>query len=148
MSKRSSKTSLNDEEESESRSYLLQAPIPEEKTEAFEDDPNLGIYLIDSGTCHLLHKYDGFNCRELRRWDFFGECDLLKVIGYTYFGDIVAISDEVRTLFISNANFKKIPVYEQLVMKQYCQARQDIAQLSYMFATRFNIDIREFSSFY
>jgi hypothetical protein len=127
---------------------VLQPIVEEKKEDVFEDDPNLGIYLIDYGTCNLTHRYDGFNCRELRRWDFFGECDLLKVIGYTYFGDIVAVSDEVRTLFISNAKFKKIPVYEQLVMKQYCQARQDIAQLSYMFSTRFNIDIKEYSNYY
>jgi hypothetical protein len=65
----------------------------------------------------LIHRYDNFNAKEMRRWDFFGECDLIKVIGHTYFGDVVAQSEQVRTLFISKANFKKIPVYEQLVMK-------------------------------
>lgn len=60
----------------------------------------------------MVHPNDKFMAKELRRWDFFGECELLKVIGYTYFGEIIATSDEVRVLFISQANFKKIPVYE------------------------------------
>ena len=71
---------------------------------------------MESGTCKIRHRYDQFEVRELRRWDFFGECDLLKVIvrtshlikeiqGYTYFGDIVADSDEVRVLYISTSNF-------------------------------------------
>jgi hypothetical protein len=68
--------------------------------------------------------------------------------GYSYFGDIIATSDEVRILHISNSNFKKIPVYEQLVMKQFCQARQDIAMLSYMFTARYKIDIKEYATYY
>ena len=51
-------------------------------------------------------------------------------------------------MYISKDNFKKIPVYEQLVMKQYCQGRQDVAMLSNMFSSRYNIDIKEFSSYY
>ena len=115
---------------------------------------------METGTCQILHRHDQFEVRELRNWDFFGECDLLKVIvssliqsftclkGYTYFGDVVSKSDEVRLLYISKDNFRKIPVYEQLVMKQYCQARQDIAMLSYMFSSRYNIDIKEYNSYY
>jgi hypothetical protein len=57
---------------------------------------------------------------------------------------VVAVSEEVRMLYISKDNFKKIPVYEQLVMKQYCQGRQDVAMLSNMFSSRYNIDIKEF----
>ena len=120
MSKRSSNASLRDDDEysegNSSPSKRIFDPIPEEKTEDLvplsQDDPDLGMFLIETGTCHVIHKYDGFNSRELRRWDFFGESELLKVVGYSYFGDIVAVSDEVRILFISNANFKKIPVYE------------------------------------
>jgi hypothetical protein len=79
-----------------------------------------GLYILESGLCRVVHPEDKYMAKELKRWDFFGECDLLKVVGYTYFGEIVAASPEVRVLFISNANFKKIPVYEQFVMKQYC----------------------------
>ena len=61
---------------------------------------------------------------------------------------MVADSEEVRLLYISKANFKKIPVYEQLVMKQFCQARQEIQMLSYMFSARYNIDIKEYATYY
>ena len=33
-------------------------------------------------------------------------------------------------------------------MKQHCQARQDIEMLSYLFSTRYKIDIKEYSAFY
>lgn len=107
-----------------------------------------GIYIIESGKCCIQHPNDEFMAKELTRWDFFGECDLLKVVGYTYFGDIVVTSDKVQVLFISTSAFKKIPVYEQFVMKQYCQARQDIAMLAYLYSTRYKIDIKEYTSFY
>lgn len=134
MQKKSSATSLSDRSMSDydtgrgSPSKLpeiVEDPVKENPADFLEkDDPNDGLYIIESGTCHLVHRNDQFNAREMRRWDFFGECELLKCIGYTYFGDVIAVSEkEVRTLFISKANFKKIPVYEQLVMKQYCQAR-------------------------
>jgi hypothetical protein len=51
-------------------------------------------------------------------------------------------------LFISKAKFKKIPVYEQLVMKQYCKRRQDIEMLSYTFSNMYGIDIKEYSNYY
>ena len=54
----------------------------------------------------------------------------------------------MRILYISNSNFKKIPVYEQLVMKQFCQARQDIAMLSYMFSARYKIEMKEYNTYY
>lgn len=60
----------------------------------------------------------------------------------------MAESDEVRCLFISKAKFKKIPVYEQFVMKQYCVTRQDIAMLSYLFSTRYPVDAKDYTSYY
>ena len=86
-----------------------------------QDAPNQeGIYLIDSGQCSIMHPTDQFNAKTLRRWDFFGEIDMLKVVGYQYFGDIVVATDEVTCFYISAENFKKIPVYEQMQMKMYC----------------------------
>jgi len=44
------------------------------------DDDGEGLFIVENGTCKIVHRYDQFEVRELRRWDFFGESDLLKVI--------------------------------------------------------------------
>jgi hypothetical protein len=36
----------------------------------------------------------------------------LKVVGYEFFGDIIADSEEVECLFISLNDFYKIPLFE------------------------------------
>jgi hypothetical protein len=48
--------------------------------DVLKDDKNEGLYIMQSGVCSIVHKYDQFEVKELRSWDFFGECDLLKVI--------------------------------------------------------------------
>jgi len=48
--------------------------------ECLKFDKNDGIFIIESGTCNIIHKYDNFFAKELRKWDFFGESELLKVI--------------------------------------------------------------------
>eukprot|EP00347_Sterkiella_histriomuscorum_P006255 403353470 len=94
-----------------------------------------GIYIVDEGQCAIVNKSDNFESKTLRRWDFFGECDLLKVIGVTCF-------------FISNENFKKIPVYEQHVMKMYCQSREDISMIAYLYSNRYGVDIKQYANYY
>ena len=46
---------------------------------AFEKDSD-GIYIIEEGQCEIISSTDGFIPKTLRRWDFFGESELLKVI--------------------------------------------------------------------
>ena len=55
-----------------------------------QDDDAEGLFIVESGTCKIKHRYDDFEVRELRSWDFFGECDLLKVI--------VTISSSIKLL--------------------------------------------------
>lgn len=52
-----------------------------------------GIYILNEGTCKIVHILDGLEAKELKRGDIFGECDLLKTIGYNYYGDIVVSSE-------------------------------------------------------
>ncbi|CDW89040.1 tpr domain containing protein [Stylonychia lemnae] len=86
----------------------------DEQTNEFEKEPE-GIYIIDQGKCRIIHKQDQFESKILRRLDFFGECDLLKVI---------------------------------FVMKQYCQQREDISMLAYLFSNRYGVDIKEYANYY
>jgi len=39
-----------------------------------------GLYILESGVCTIVHPHDSYHAKELKRWDFFGECDLLKVV--------------------------------------------------------------------
>ena len=41
----------------------------------------------------------------LKKGDYFGESEIIRVIGFDFFGDIIADSDEVECMFISKYNF-------------------------------------------
>ena len=55
--------------------------------------------------------------------EFFGESEILKVIGYDYFGDIIAESEEVECMFISQDDLLKIPLYELVEIKNFAEKR-------------------------
>jgi CRP-like cAMP-binding protein len=90
QTQRSLNTSMNDDYDdgvSPSKYYqqqTIQSPVPEEPAELtlqqMQDDDGEGLFIVENGTCKIVHRYDQFEVRELRRWDFFGESDLLKVI--------------------------------------------------------------------
>lgn len=63
--------------------------------------------------------------------EFFGESEILKVIGYDYFGDIIAESEEVECMFISQDDLLKIPFYELVEIKNFAEKRQSLKLLSY-----------------
>lgn len=58
---------------------------------ALKDLPNEGIFIVESGKCSIVHRYDNFKAKDIRRWDFFGECELLKVIVITLFANVVGL---------------------------------------------------------
>jgi len=59
----------------------------------------------------------------LQGGEFFGESEILKVIGYDYFGDIIAESEEVECMFISQDDLLKIPLYELVEIKNFAEKR-------------------------
>ena len=63
--------------------------------------------------------------------EFFGESEILKVIGYDYFGDIIAESEEVECMFVSQDDLLKIPLYELVEIKNFAEKRQSLKLLSY-----------------
>lgn len=63
--------------------------------------------------------------KQLNHGDFFGDADLLHVVGYSFFGDIIATTD-VELMYIPAAKFNKIPLFEQMEMKELAKKRQDI----------------------
>jgi hypothetical protein len=67
----------------------------------------------------------------LQGGEFFGESEILKVIGYDYFGDIIAESEEVECMFVSQDDLLKIPFYELVEIKNFAEKRQSLKLLSY-----------------
>jgi hypothetical protein len=67
----------------------------------------------------------------LQGGEFFGESEILKVIGYDYFGDIIAESEEVECMFVSQDDLLKIPLYELVEIKNFAEKRQSLKLLSY-----------------
>jgi hypothetical protein len=62
----------------------------------FED----GFYLVLEGHCIVRNHDDKYVSKRLSRSDFFGESDMLKTVGFDFFGDIIAES-QVKCYFIS-----------------------------------------------
>jgi hypothetical protein len=91
---------------------------------------------------------DGYVSKSLHQGDYFGESDCLKVLGYTFYGEIVADSDDVECWFIPAGDFWKIPLFEQLTMKEVASSRRDILMLSFEYSRKYKIDIQEYSSYY
>ncbi len=51
--------------------------------------------MIMDGYCIVKNHDDGFESTKLVKGDFFGESDILKCAGYSFFGDIYALSEKV-----------------------------------------------------
>ncbi len=47
---------------------------------------DLGFYLIRKGRLILKNTDDGYEAKELVPGDYFGESDLLRCVGYEFFG--------------------------------------------------------------
>lgn len=101
ISNYSSKKIIVGQESSKHVSSIIQ-PIPtqdDNDLDALRDSDSdgkvglvtaIGIYLIISGKCTVIHPYDHFLVKTLFRDDMFGENEILKINGYHAFGDIVA----------------------------------------------------------
>jgi len=50
------------------------------------DNNDLGFYLIRKGRLILKNTDDGYVAKELVPGDYFGESDLLRCVGYEFFG--------------------------------------------------------------
>lgn len=71
-----------------------------------------GLYFITNGRCVIKNHDDGYISKHLHQGDYFGEGDSLKVIDYTFYGEIIADSDDVECWFIPVGEFWKIPLFE------------------------------------
>lgn len=60
----------------------------------------------------IRNRDDGIVAKKLKQGDYFGESDLLKSIGYQFFGEIVAASDDLECWFIPFKEFSRIPLFE------------------------------------
>lgn len=83
-----------------------------EKPSLVQNKGLAGLYVIIKGRCKVVHNKDNYTATYLQGGECFGESDLLKIVGFDYFGDIIADSDEVQCLYISQQNFQKIPLFE------------------------------------
>ena len=50
------------------------------------ENNSLGFYLIRKGCLFLKNTDDGYEAKELVPGDYFGESDLLRCVGYEFFG--------------------------------------------------------------
>lgn len=50
------------------------------------EESNLGFYLIRRGCLVCKNTDDGYEAKELVPGDYFGESDLLRCVGYEFFG--------------------------------------------------------------
>ena len=104
--------------------------------------------MITNGYAWVRNTDDQYNAKKLRQGDFFGESDILKTVGYTFFGEIVADSDDFEVNFISADQFWKIPLFEQVFMKQHSKARKDIIMLTFNYVKRYSLDVKEYGSYF
>lgn len=119
-----------------------------------------GFYFITQGSCQVRNHDDGYCAKKLKQGDYFGEGDLLRTVGYTTFGEIVADSDDVECWFVACDDFWMIPLFEQMHMKGLAQARRDILMLSFDYCRRYKrlvengvvvregVTMEEYSSYY
>lgn len=107
-----------------------------------------GFYLIKEGYCQVVNRDDQYRAKLLKKGDFFGESDLLQCVGYSFFGEIVADSDDVECWFIPEEKFIKIPLFEQIHMKQYAENRRDVVMMSFDYSKRYKLDMREYQSYF
>ena len=84
--------------------------------------------MIIEGKCDIINPTDGYVISHLSYGDLFGECNSFKVIGYNYFGDIVA-NGQVTTAKIMYEDLKQIPLYEIARISANCNKRENISKL-------------------
>lgn len=106
------------------------------------------MYFIISGKAQIINTQDDYEAKTLKKGDYFGESEIIRVIGFDFFGDVVAESETVECLFISKQNFQKIALFEQMNIKQHALKREVIHMLAYEYSRRYQIDLSEFDSFY
>ena len=85
-----------------------------------------GVYVVTRGRCVVVNPADGYRACHLQGGEIFGEADLLKIVGYEFFGDIIADSDDVECMFISTRDFREIPDFEKHTMKEFANQRLSI----------------------
>jgi hypothetical protein len=85
-----------------------------------EPESDKGVFIIDSGKCSIINRSlpDCF-FTEIYRSAVFGESTHLEVAGLDYFGDIVAGPKDIKKednnvvcLYLSEANFQRVPYHE------------------------------------
>lgn len=113
-----------------------------------QNQDRIGFYMIVKGRCEVIHKSDQMRACYIQGGDFFGESEILKVVGFDFFGDIYAESDFVDCIFISLNDFHKIPLYEQTTVKEVAEKRQSIQFLGYQYSQKYRIDPQEYASYY
>lgn len=67
----------------------------------FEMSEDYGIFIIIKGKCAVVNRPDNYQACVIQGGEIFGESDILKIVGYDFFGDIVAETSEVECMFIS-----------------------------------------------
>ena len=58
-----------------------------------EETSNEGIYVVVKGSCSIVNDEDGYEPGLLKGGEMFGESDLLKIVGYDFFGRVIAAED-------------------------------------------------------
>lgn len=104
-----------------------------------------GFYVIIQGHCKVVHLKDGHEATQLQGGDCFGESDLLKIVGFDFFGDIIADSAEVQCLYISTQNFGKIPLFEQNNIRDYARQRRAISYLAYQYCEKYQLEYADYA---
>ena len=107
-----------------------------------------GFYLITKGKCKVLNHDDKYYCKSLQGGDYFGESDILKSIGFEFFGDIYVESDDFECLFIAKDDFMKLPLFELMGIRDHATSRDVIKMLGYEYSTKYKIDSAEYDSYY
>ena len=109
----------------------------------------LGFYLILQGRCKVLNRDDGYCGKILQGGDFFGESDILKCIGYEYFGDVIVETKECECLFVTQEDFMKLPIFERMSIKEYSRKREALRLLAYEYSERYKeVDLAEYDHYY
>ena len=70
------------------------------------------------------------------------------MIGFEYFGDIIAKSENVECMFISFLDFQKIPLFEQESIRDFANQRSAIKFLGYQYSSKYGIDPSEYQGYY
>lgn len=73
---------------------------------------------------------------------------MLQCVGYSFFGEIIADTDDVECWFIPEERFVRIPQYEQAKMKEYAEKRRDVVMLSFEYSKKYKIEMSEYQNYF